>query len=192
VLHSYLSLCLLLFSYVSLVSDVSLVSNILLVSLSYSLYSLLAGPPGAALDYFTISLWKSPVQIDLRTLRALGGGEPTTNKICIHKPTPRSNFCLLAPTQLFTLQGISDGVSMEGTPGGQHLGSPPGSVPSQGEMRSPCQISGWWLVWVQRQAAGHTHTLSSLYRRFTFLVVIEMEKQNVFRFKSYKCDMRLF
>jgi hypothetical protein len=29
-----------------------------------------------------------------------------------------------------------------GTPGGQHLGSPPGSVPSQGEMRSPRQILG--------------------------------------------------
>ncbi len=41
--------------------------------------SLLAGPPGAARDYFTISLWKSPVQIDLRTLRALGYGEPLTN-----------------------------------------------------------------------------------------------------------------
>ncbi len=25
----------------------------------------LAGPPGAAQDYFTISLWKSAVQIDL-------------------------------------------------------------------------------------------------------------------------------
>jgi hypothetical protein len=34
-------------------------------------YVLLAGPPGAARDYFTISLWKSPVQIDLRTLGAL-------------------------------------------------------------------------------------------------------------------------
>jgi hypothetical protein len=28
-------------------------------------YFVLAGPPGAARDYFTISLWKSPVQIDL-------------------------------------------------------------------------------------------------------------------------------
>ncbi len=61
--------------------------------------SALAGPPGAARDYFTISLWKSPVQIDLRTLRALGWGEPPTNKIFIFKPTPRSNFCLLAPAQ---------------------------------------------------------------------------------------------
>ena len=44
-------------------------------------YLKLAGPPGAARDYFTISLWKSPVQIDLRSLRALGWGEPPTNKI---------------------------------------------------------------------------------------------------------------
>jgi hypothetical protein len=29
-------------------------------------YEILAGPPGAARDYVTISLWKSPVQIDLR------------------------------------------------------------------------------------------------------------------------------
>ena len=29
---------------------------------------------------------------------------------------------------------------------GQHLGSPPGSVPSPGEMRSPCQISGGLVV----------------------------------------------
>ena len=173
------------------------------------------GLPGAARDYFTISLWNSPVQIDLRTLRAWGWGElptnnfftykpiprsnfcllappnsqsihphfvgwtlrardqgePPTNKICMHKPTPRSNFCLLAPTQFFTLQGFSDGVTIGGTPGGQHLRLPTGSVPSPGEMRSPRQILGWWLVWVRRQAAGHTHihtythtyTLSSLY-----------------------------
>ncbi len=57
------------------------------------------GHPGAARDYVTISLWNSPVQIDLRTQRALGWGEPPTNKIFIHKPTPRINFCLLAPTQ---------------------------------------------------------------------------------------------
>jgi hypothetical protein len=36
---------------------------------------------------------------NLRTLRALGWGEPPTNKIFIYKPTPRSNFCLLAPAQ---------------------------------------------------------------------------------------------
>jgi hypothetical protein len=76
------------------------------------------------------------------TLRAPGLGEPPKNKILHGKPTPKSNFCLLAPAQFLTLQGISDGVSMGGTPGGQRLGSPHGSVPSQGEMRSPCQISG--------------------------------------------------
>jgi len=57
------------------------------------------GLPGAARDYVTISLWNSPVQIDLRTQRALGWGEPPTNKKFIYKPTPRSNFCLLAPAQ---------------------------------------------------------------------------------------------
>jgi hypothetical protein len=70
------------------------------LSLHLSLFiTSLAGPPGAARDYFTISLWKSPVQIDLRTLRAMGWGEPPTNNIFIFKPTPRSNFCLLAPAQ---------------------------------------------------------------------------------------------
>jgi len=34
-------------------------------SISLEKYILLAGPPGTARDYFTISLWKSPVQIDL-------------------------------------------------------------------------------------------------------------------------------
>jgi hypothetical protein len=77
-----------------------------------------------------------------RVLWTPGLGEPPTNKILHGKPTPKSNFCLLAPAQFFTLQGISDRVSMGGTPGGQHLGSPPGSVLSQGEMRSPRQISG--------------------------------------------------
>jgi hypothetical protein len=77
-----------------------------------------------------------------RTLQAPGLGEPPTNKNLHGKPIPRSNFCLLAPAQLFTLQGFSEGVTIGGTPGGQHLGSPSGLVPSQGEMRSPCQISG--------------------------------------------------
>jgi hypothetical protein len=83
-----------------------------------------------------------PVQIDLRTLRAWGWGELPTNKIFIYKPKPRSNFCLLAPAQFFTVQGFSDRVTTGGTPGGQHLGSPPGLVPSQGEMRSLRQILG--------------------------------------------------
>ena len=39
-------------------------------------------------------------------LRAPGLGEPPTNKILHGKPTPRSNFCLLAPAQFFTLQGF--------------------------------------------------------------------------------------
>jgi hypothetical protein len=102
------------------------------------------------------------------TLRAQGKGEPPENKILPGKCTPKSNFCLLAPAQFLTLQGISDGVSMGCTPGGWHFGSSPGSMPSPGEMRSPCQISGGWVVWARRQAAGHTHThtLSSLYIRF--------------------------
>jgi hypothetical protein len=62
------------------------------------------------------------------TLRAHGWGEPPTNKILPSKPTPRSIFCLLAPVQFLTLQRISDGVSMGDTPGGQHFGSPSGSV----------------------------------------------------------------
>ncbi len=92
------------------------------------------------------------------TLRGPGLGEPPKNKFFYGKPTSKSNFCLLVPAQFLTLQGISDGVSMGGTPGGQQFGSPPGSVLSPGEMRSPCQILGWWLVWARRQAAGHTNT----------------------------------
>ncbi len=65
----------------------------------FGFYFILAGPPGAARDYFTISLCKSPVQNDLRTLWALGWGEPPTNNFFIYKPTPRSNFGLLAPAQ---------------------------------------------------------------------------------------------
>jgi hypothetical protein len=76
------------------------------------------------------------------TLRAPGLGEPPKNKNVYCKPTPKSNFCLLVPAQFLTLQGISDGVGMGGTPGGRQFGSPPGSVPSPGEMRSPCQILG--------------------------------------------------
>ncbi len=91
------------------------------------------------------------------TLRAPGWVETPRNKILPSKPTPTNHFCLLAPNQFLTLQGISDEVSMGGTPGGWHFWSPPGSVPSPGEMRSPCQISGWWLVWARRQAAGHTY-----------------------------------
>jgi hypothetical protein len=43
------------------------------------------------------------------TLLALGWGEPPSNKILPGKPTPKSNFCLLAPAQFCTLQGFSDG-----------------------------------------------------------------------------------
>ena len=145
------------------------------------------GQPGAAWDYFSISLWNSPLQIDLRILQALGWDEPPTNKIFIYKPTrgptfvcwppphsqsihphlvgwtlraqglgeppinnillykptPRSNFCLLAPAQFLTIQGFFRRGHYRGYPGGQHFGLPPGSVPSQGEMRSPRQILGW-------------------------------------------------
>jgi hypothetical protein len=51
-------------------------------------------------------------------------GEPPTNKICMHKPTLRSNFCLLAPAQFFTLWGFSDGVTIGGTPGVKIWGRP--------------------------------------------------------------------
>jgi hypothetical protein len=88
-----------------------------------------------------------------------GSGWTPINKIFIHKSTPRSNFCLLAPAQLFTLQGFLDGVTIGGTPGDKHLGSPPGSALSQVEMRSPCQISGWWLT----HTHTHTHTHFHLY-----------------------------
>ncbi len=57
----------------------------------------LAVPPGAARDYFTIALWKSPVQIDLRTLRALGWGEPPANKILFSNPPRGATFVCWPP-----------------------------------------------------------------------------------------------
>ncbi len=84
-------------------------------------YYKLAGPPGAARDYFTISLWKSPLQIDLRTLRASGWGEPQKNKNFKCKPTPRSNFCLLAPPNSQSIHPHLAGWTLR-APG---LGEPP-------------------------------------------------------------------
>ncbi len=145
------------------------------------------GLPGAARDYVTISkLWNKPVQIDLRTQRALGWGELPTNKFLFTNPPRGANF-FVGPSQFskhtppfgrvdptgprfwwaprkynFTIQthpeeqilfagprpilyssGFFRWGHYRGYPGDQHLGSPPGSVPSPGEMRSPCQISGW-------------------------------------------------
>ena len=117
-------------------------------------------------------------------LGARGWSEPPTNKILSYKPTPRSNFCLLAPAQFFTLQGISDGVTKGGIPGGRHFGSPPSLVPSPGEMRSPRQISGWWLVWVRRQAAGHTH--------FHLYIVDLLEILTIFFDKDSKAEKKSF
>ncbi len=132
------------------------------------------------------------MQIDLRALRALGGVKPPTNKIFIFKPTPRSNFCLLAPAQFskhtapfgrvdpvgpglgwaptnkilhgkptlrsnffllapvqfFILQGFSDGVTIGGTPGGQHLWEP---MPNFGVMACVGPAAG-------RRTYTHTHT----------------------------------
>ena len=79
----------------------------------------MSNPPRGA----TFVCWPLPNSLNIHphlvgwTLRAPGLGEPPTNKILHGKPTPRSNFCLLAPTQFFTLQGFSDGVTVGGTPG---------------------------------------------------------------------------
>jgi hypothetical protein len=92
------------------------------VFLVFTCYNLQAGPP--------------------RTLGARGWGELPTNKILPYIPTPRSKFCLLAPAKLFTLQGISNGVTM-GVPMGADIWGRPLAwlVPSPGEIRSPRQIS---------------------------------------------------
>ncbi len=58
------------------------------------------------------------------TLRAQGWSELPKNRNLPGKPTPRREFCLLDPTQLITLQGISDGVIVRGTPGADILGRP--------------------------------------------------------------------
>ncbi len=51
--------------------------------------------PGAAQDYFTISLWKSPVQIDLRTLRAMVS--PPQIKFYIANPPRGATFVCCSP-----------------------------------------------------------------------------------------------
>ncbi len=80
-------------------------------------------------------------------------GQSHTNKNLQGKPTPRIDFFLPALAQFFTLQGILDGVIMQGTPRGQHLGMPcrldlnPGEKPNFGVIDC-VGLAG---------AAGHPH-----------------------------------
>ena len=84
-----------------------------------------ANPPGGAI----FVCWPPPYSKRIHphlvecTLRAPGLGEPPKNKF-YGKPTSKSNFCLLVPAQLLTLQGISDGVTVRGTSGADILGHP--------------------------------------------------------------------
>jgi len=97
----------------------------------------------------------------------------TWNKILPAKPTPRSNFCLRASAQFFTLQGMSNGVTMQGTPGANIWGSPYCLVSRPGEMRSPLQISGaCGSGWGQPDR--RTYTLSSLCLRLPLLTVLKI------------------
>ncbi len=153
------------------------------------LYCYKRGLPSAARNYVTISLWNSPVQIDLRTQQALGWVEPPTIKIFIHKPTPRSNFCLLAPAQFSKhtppFGRVDPGAQGQGEPPANKillykptLGVPPGltfmvapwlgAEPGWNEEPTP----NFGVMGCVGLAAGHrtyihthTHTLSSLYRR---------------------------
>jgi hypothetical protein len=74
------------------------------------------------------------------TLGAQGQGKPLENKILLYKPIPRSNFCLLVPTQLLILQRISDGVTI-GVPLGLTFGVASWLL-IRVEIRIPCQILG--------------------------------------------------
>ncbi len=55
------------------------------------------GLPGAARDYVTISLWHSPVQIDLRNQQALGWGEPPQIKFLYTNPPRGATFVSWPP-----------------------------------------------------------------------------------------------
>jgi hypothetical protein len=85
---------------------------------------------------------------------ALGWGEPPTNKILIYKPTPRSNFCFLAPAQFFTLQGFSDWVNIGVPPRGSTFGVAPWLGAEPGQNEEPMPNFG---------VMAHTHTYFHLY-----------------------------
>ncbi len=109
------------------------------------------------------------MQIGLRTLRALGWGEPPTNKIFIYKPTPRSNFCLLAPAQFSKHSPPQIKFYMANPPRGATIvcWPPPNSLPFRG---FHFRVIGCVGPAAGRRTYTHTHihtyTLSSLYRRF--------------------------
>ncbi len=89
----------------------------------------------------------------------LGLAKAPWNKILPGKPFQRSNFCLLAPDQLFTLQGISDRVTIGGTPGIKIWGRPPAQCWAR-VIACVCPVACR-----RTNTHIHTHTLSSLCRR---------------------------
>ncbi len=68
----------------------------LIIKMFY-LFNEKCGLPGAARDYFTISLWNCPVQIDLRTLQAMVGGSSAQIKFLYTNPPLGATFVCWPP-----------------------------------------------------------------------------------------------
>ncbi len=94
--------------------------------------------PWRCLGLFHNFIEKSPVQIDLRTLRALGWGEPPTNNFLYSNPPQGTTFVCWPPPKSLPFRVFQTG-SLQGVPPGVNIWGRP---LAQGEMRSPRQISG--------------------------------------------------
>ena len=116
------------------------------------------GLPGAARDYFTISLWNSPVQIDLRTLQALGWGLYTN-------PPLGAAFVCWPPPNSLPFRVFQTG-SLWGYPQGSTFGVAPWLGAEPGWNEEP--IPNFGVIGCVGPAAGrrtyiHTHTHFHLY-----------------------------
>jgi hypothetical protein len=107
---------------------------------------------------------KSPLLVGW-ILRAQGCGGPPTNKILLSKPTPRSNFCLLAPAQSLTLQWISDRVTLGCTPGGQHWGRPLAWFQARVKWGAHAKFWGDWLC----RSGGRPPDIHTYIHTFIFI-----------------------
>ncbi len=87
----------------------------------------MAGLPGAARDYFAISLWNSPVQIDLKDLWPWGPGvgvSPLQIKLYHTNPPKGATFVCWPPPNSLTFREFQTG-SLKGVPlGADILGRP--------------------------------------------------------------------
>ena len=119
----------------------------------------------AAQDYFTTQLWNSPVQIDLRTLRALGWGEPPQINFLYTNPPRGATFVCWPPPNSLPFREFQMG-SLKGVPlGADILGHPLAWCRAQVKWGAHAKFWGDSLC----RSGGrppdihtHTHTLSPL------------------------------